>query len=27
VNANKPFSGLDEARATLAQLKKSGSVG
>jgi Tfp pilus assembly protein PilF len=27
VNANKPFSGLDDARATLAQLKKSGSVG
>jgi tetratricopeptide (TPR) repeat protein len=27
VDANKPFSGLDEARATLAQLKKSGSVG
>jgi tetratricopeptide (TPR) repeat protein len=27
VNANKPFAGLDDARATLAQLKKSGSVG
>jgi tetratricopeptide (TPR) repeat protein len=27
VKANKPFSGLDDARATLAQLKKSGSVG
>jgi Tfp pilus assembly protein PilF len=27
VNYKKPFSGLDDARATLAQLKKSGSVG
>jgi tetratricopeptide (TPR) repeat protein len=27
VDANKPFVGLEDARATLAQLKKSGSVG
>jgi tetratricopeptide (TPR) repeat protein len=27
VNANKPFVGLEDARSTLAQLKKSGSVG
>jgi tetratricopeptide (TPR) repeat protein len=27
VNSKRPFAGLDDARATLAQLKKSGSVG
>jgi Tfp pilus assembly protein PilF len=27
VNANRPFAGIDDAKATLAQLKKAAPVG